>query len=251
MPLVLWDLGVCVLWPGANLWLSLRRGALINSYHNAPCQKSFLRLVSVSRYVKAVWVVGTGATGRAGVACGWACCLMGLWAGTTARRHQQGLSKWLWAFRSKCNAFCIKYPVAEWLALVTLIHVLQRTGGSRFEPWFELCSYWWILGEFSSGVYPTDPRFLTCWSTDPNSNLSPVEKPPRYGIQLSCCPWGHPRKTNSKIIKKVISVVYFNEMLGKRRWNKCKCKCTGASLYEFGSWGLIKCTKQLTRNFNY
>ena len=39
--------------------------------------------------------------------------------------------------------------VAEWLALVTLVHVPQRTGGSRFEPWFGLGSYRWILGEFS------------------------------------------------------------------------------------------------------
>ena len=39
--------------------------------------------------------------------------------------------------------------VAEWLALVTLIHVLQRTGGSKFESWFQLGSYQWILGEFS------------------------------------------------------------------------------------------------------
>ena len=50
--------------------------------------------------------------------------------------------------------------VAEWLALVTLIHVLQRTGGSRFEHWFELCSYRWILGEFSFGDYPTVSHLL-------------------------------------------------------------------------------------------
>ena len=43
--------------------------------------------------------------------------------------------------------------VAEWLALVTLVHVPQRMGGSRFKPWFGLGSYRWILGEFSSGVY--------------------------------------------------------------------------------------------------
>ena len=50
--------------------------------------------------------------------------------------------------------------VAEWLALVTLVHVPQRTGGSRFEPWFGLGSYRWILGEFSSGVYPTVSHLL-------------------------------------------------------------------------------------------
>ena len=49
---------------------------------------------------------------------------------------------------------------AEWLELVTLIHVPQRTGGSRFEPWFGLGSYWWILGEFSSAVYPTVSHLL-------------------------------------------------------------------------------------------
>ena len=52
--------------------------------------------------------------------------------------------------------------VAEWLSLVTLVHVPQRTGGtcSRFEPWFGLGSYWWILGEFSSGVYLTVSHLL-------------------------------------------------------------------------------------------
>ena len=49
--------------------------------------------------------------------------------------------------------------VAEWLALVTLVHMPQRTGGSRFER-FGLGSYRWILGEFSSGVYPTVSHLL-------------------------------------------------------------------------------------------
>ena len=31
------------------------------------------------------------------------------------------------------------------------------------------------------------PRFLTCWSTDPNSNLSPVEKPNGIRIQRYIC----------------------------------------------------------------
>ena len=35
-----------------------------------------------------------------------------------------------------------------------------NTGGSRFEPWFGLGSYRWILGEFSSGVYPTVSHLL-------------------------------------------------------------------------------------------
>ena len=34
------------------------------------------------------------------------------------------------------------------------------------------------------------PRFLICWSTDPNSNLSPVEKPPRYGNTAFVLPVG-------------------------------------------------------------
>ena len=40
----------------------------------------------------------------------------------------------------------------ESLELVMLIHVPQRTVGSRFEPGFRLDSYRWILGEFSTGV---------------------------------------------------------------------------------------------------
>ena len=46
--------------------------------------------------------------------------------------------------------------VADWLALVTLGHVPQRTEGSMFG----LGSYRWILGEFSSGVYPTVSHLL-------------------------------------------------------------------------------------------
>ena len=33
-------------------------------------------------------------------------------------------------------------------------------GGSRFKPWFGLGCYRWILGEFSSGVYPTVSHLL-------------------------------------------------------------------------------------------
>ena len=52
--------------------------------------------------------------------------------------------------------------MAEWLALVTLAHVPQRTrtGGSRFEPWFGLGSSWWILDEFSPTVYPMVSHLL-------------------------------------------------------------------------------------------
>ena len=50
--------------------------------------------------------------------------------------------------------------VAEWLELVTLVHMPQITGGSRFEPRLGLGSYRWILGEFSSGVYPTVSHLL-------------------------------------------------------------------------------------------
>ena len=50
--------------------------------------------------------------------------------------------------------------VSKWLALVTLVHVPQRTGGSMFEPCFGLGSYRWILGVFSSGVYPTVSHLL-------------------------------------------------------------------------------------------
>ena len=36
--------------------------------------------------------------------------------------------------------------VVEWLELVMLIHMPQRTGDSRFERCFNLVSYRWILG---------------------------------------------------------------------------------------------------------
>ena len=46
-------------------------------------------------------------------------------------------------------------PVAGWLELVMLVHVPLRTEGGWVDPWFRLGSCRWILGEFSSGVYPT------------------------------------------------------------------------------------------------
>ena len=47
-------------------------------------------------------------------------------------------------------------------------------------------SYRWILS-LHPGIIP---RFLTCWSTDPNSNLSPVEKPLCIRIQPFLLPLG-------------------------------------------------------------
>ena len=67
------------------------------------------------------------------------------------------------------------------LQLVTLVYMPKRMGGSRFEFWFGLGSYLWILGDFHPGFIP---RYLTFTSTNPNSNLSPIEK---CSSIISCC----------------------------------------------------------------
>ena len=108
--------------------------------------------------------------------------------------------------------------VAEWLELVTLIHVPQRTGGSRFEPWFGPGSYRWILGEFHPGLIP---RFLTCWSTDPNSNLSPMEKPLFKGYRISCCLWSNP------LTKYVVYTLYIH-------WNENATSICNKDYCTFG-----------------
>ena len=81
-----------------------------------------------------------------------------------------------------------------------LMQQWNKMGGNRFEPWFGLGSYRWILGEFSSGVYPTVSHLLIHWSKF--QTCHPWRSPIDMAIQLSCCPWGHPRKTNSNIIIK-------------------------------------------------
>ena len=45
--------------------------------------------------------------------------------------------------------------LAEWLELVTLVHVPQKTGGSSNPG-----SGWVAKTEFSSGVYPTVSQLL-------------------------------------------------------------------------------------------
>ena len=88
--------------------------------------------------------------------------------------------------------------VAECLELMRLIHVLQRTEASRFEPWFGLGSYRWILGEFfirglSHGFSPAGPL-----------------------IQIQTChPWGSPldmeysfRAARGAIHVKQIRILY-------------------------------------------
>ena len=60
--------------------------------------------------------------------------------------------------------------VAEWLELVTTNPRAAENGRQQVGSWVS----------FHPGFIP---RFLTCWSTDPNSNLSPVEKPPSLRIQ--------------------------------------------------------------------
>ena len=70
--------------------------------------------------------------------------------------------------------------VAEWLELLTLVHVPQRTEVAGLNPvlgWVATGGSW---VSFHPGFIT---RFLTCWSTDPNSNLSPVDKPPSIRIQ--------------------------------------------------------------------
>ena len=58
-----------------------------------------------------------------------------------------------------------EFTFCGWVVrVVTLIHMPQTTAVSWFEPCFRFASYWWILDEFSSRVYPTASHVLVRWS---------------------------------------------------------------------------------------
>ena len=89
-------------------------------------------------------------------------------------------------FKLECIETCKPYKFST-----TVTHQFSTCCREREVAGSNPGSSWVAAGGSWVSFHPGFiPRFLTCWSTDPNSNLSPVEKPPRYGNTAFVLPVG-------------------------------------------------------------